>query len=92
MNARCKVNDLAIIIQSEISENIGRIVHIDRPFDQAFDGAFRWVASSTGAPMLGCFNGSGVLVETLVGVIEDYMLRPITGLPIDEEITDEVTA
>jgi hypothetical protein len=86
----CKPNDLAIIIQSEHPDNIGRIVHIDEAYDHALDGAFRWAVSTVGAPLVGYDGLTDRIVTTRVGCIEDYMLRPISGVPIDDEITEDL--
>ncbi len=85
----CKPGDLAIIIQSEISENIGRIVHVGGPYGYAFDGVFRWVITAEGAPMRGCV-ANGQFVDANTGFIEDYMLRPVSGLPINDETPIEI--
>lgn len=86
----CKKGDLAIIVQSEIPENIGRIVHIDGPYNPAADGAFRWLVRSAGAPFVGRDPGTDKLIQTNIGTIEDYMLRPVSGLPVTDEVTHDI--
>lgn len=86
----CKLNDLAIIVQSEHRENIGRIIQIDAPYEPAFDGAFRWSVHAVGAPLIGYDAWVDRVIETLVGAIEDYMLRPISGIPMNDEVTDDL--
>lgn len=88
----CKPNDLAIVVQSEHPDNIGRIVHVDGPYLPAVDGAFRWACSSVGAPLVGCDPYTGNNIQCRIGCIEDYMLRPISGTPVHDEVTEEITA
>jgi hypothetical protein len=88
----CKLNDLAIIVRSEHVQNIGRIVHIDEPWAPACDGLFRWAVSTVGAPLMGYDPETDLIIETRCGCIEDCFLRPITGLPVTDDIDQEVVA
>jgi hypothetical protein len=81
----CKPGDLAIVVPP--SRNAGRILSVVGPQKRPhFSGLFSWVCVSEGAPLVGPRG------EMRIGQIPDAWLRPISGLPLDEETRDEVTA
>jgi hypothetical protein len=89
MNTRCKPGDLAFVNDSNKASHIGMVVKTER-IDVEGTAQF-------GEPCwLVTFNGVvvGNNDEVLVGqaICPDRDLTPITGLPIDEEITDQVPA
>ncbi|WP_174958600.1 hypothetical protein [Burkholderia aenigmatica] len=84
----CKPGDLAIITGCfyKISEtNIGAIVRILEPALHT-KAPHAWSVLSTRALM----SQSGETVWKIV--VADCHLRPVSGLPVTEDITDEVTA
>lgn len=85
MKTRCKVGDLAYLIYSEAPESIGAVVEILRPMPLR-RGLPNWRVRSL--KPLRTIRGR-YLME---GNVLDQNLRPITGLPIDEETREELTA
>jgi hypothetical protein len=85
----CKPGDLAIIVKAPLSRDggpLGLIVEVlgDGETDSMF--GFCWLCKFR-TPM----ETVGGHILTTLHVADDW-LKPISGLPIDEEITDEVTA
>lgn len=87
-----KPGDLAIVLRDPFPENIGRVVSVRR------EAVF-----VTDAPAWSCeVKGAPVRIIEIERPWESYFgnqaeiydadLMPISGLPIDEEVTDEVTA
>jgi hypothetical protein len=96
MTLNCKPGDLAIVMYSETGLNLGKIVEVIKLLGETpeFDGQFwniddgpSWLVEAKGSPIL-CSVGPPLSVVP----IPDAWLRPISGVPVDEEITDEVTA
>lgn len=97
MNTRCKPGDLAYIVWSAIPENIGKVVEVIRVDDSiapkdATPGSLRWVIRT---------RTQGFAIDRITGVVcafaagaetstYDYALRPISGVPIDEETNEDV--
>jgi hypothetical protein len=88
MTLNCKPGDLAYVVRSVIPENIGIVVEVLRACTEydcyANDPAW-WVRSPS--PTMhtdGSFQRDGTAY--------DRNLRPISGVPVDEEVTDEVSA
>jgi len=84
----CKPGDLAIMVSSGIPENIGRIFEILN-FNQAvtdFSGKPIWNVRAAHPAR----TADGEMSSE--GNASDADLRPITGLPITDDIKDEVTA
>jgi hypothetical protein len=86
MKLNCKPGDLAYVIDSEKPSHIGMVVRVVRP-DPVWSGDPSWVVSFSGV-VIG--NGGEVLVGE--GTCWDSSLRPIGGVPVDEETHDEVAA
>lgn len=86
MNTRCKPGQYAYVVDSLKQSQIGVPVKIERLSYLSFDGAAVWEISFSGV-VVGIYN------EVLVGnaLCRDDCLRPISGLPLDEEIHDELT-
>ncbi|UEP23132.1 hypothetical protein LL999_23080 [Burkholderia ambifaria] len=84
----CKPGDLAIMVTSGIKENIGKIFEVLGPasHETTFFGHFSWRVRAS-SPAL---DNAGEF--TLVGTAFDAHLRPVSGLPITDDIKDEVTA
>jgi hypothetical protein len=93
----CKPGDLAIIVWSHCPENIGRIVEVIRPAIRGID----FFAGETGNLITWVVKADRPLVrrgphyEPIPPAYErsylDDCLRPVTGLPITDDVTDEVT-
>ncbi|QUN28728.1 hypothetical protein KB879_01775 [Cupriavidus sp. KK10] len=88
----CKPNDLAIVIRADaVPELIGQIVEVMHPSLPDSPYGFVWmVRFQTPKLFPGLFRGS-VIVDTDANC-PDAWLRPITGLPIHDDVPDEVTA
>ena len=87
---RCKAGDLAFIVGGKNSSNLGRVVeclYMDIPW-----------STKEGEPMWRCrirgsFPGVNFLGEHVIsadeGVAADRHLRPINGIPVEDEVTRE---
>ncbi|WP_175785529.1 hypothetical protein [Burkholderia ambifaria] len=89
----CKPGDLAYVAYATQCQNTGRVVEV---ISKAPDGDYgpEWVCRSSGTIVA----WDGFLqknVEVPAGTefrAPDAHLRPITGLPVTDDIEDEVTA
>ena len=84
----CKPGDLAILISSDIPENIGvvfEIVSLDLECS-AYCGEPVW--NVTGPRETRCIGGPA----SRDGFARDSNLRPISGIPMTDDVTDEVVA
>lgn len=97
MKLNCKPGDMAIVISASLArENIGRIVEVARQGVNGVDyqggsGAHVWMVRSS-RPLARAAFGGGYLSPSHEAACYDANLRPITGLPVDEEAHDEVAA
>jgi hypothetical protein len=83
----CKPGDLAVVVTAHNPENIGTIVRvIKKHHDQNalvdFKGSHIWMAEAP-RPML--YDVGGKMVRRRKGAVPDAILRPIRGLPVNEE-------
>jgi hypothetical protein len=87
-----KPGDLAIIVQCDIKEAIGVVVEVLSPAGCNAPGVFEWFVRPSRP--LRCFDVFGLPTKgTLTEMgCPDAWLRPVSGLPIDEETRDEVAA
>lgn len=83
----CKPGDIAIVVPPSI--NAGGIVVVLRADDRGLHPAslLTWEAESLGGPLQTYDHGPCVEV-----CIPDAWLKPVSGLPLHDEIIDEVTA
>lgn len=91
----CKPGDLAYIRDDEFPENNGRIVEVIAPVRlEGFEGpGFWWLVRSVGVPLAFSQHGEEGFAGYDVEVhCRDCDLRPISGVPVHDEVTDEVTA
>ncbi|UVS93491.1 hypothetical protein [Burkholderia glumae] len=90
----CKPGDLAIIVQAMLPENIGKIVEVLSPLGHDCGLGFRWLAKTVGGPArtVSVVDFSSVFVDPEPAGIPDAWLRPISGLPGPDDVTDEVVA
>ncbi|KVO11742.1 hypothetical protein [Burkholderia ubonensis] len=89
----CKQGDLAIIVhQSDAAPNLGRIVEVMEWRGEY--GLGKWPCWLVKAPRpMNVFDPLTRLPsQSVLGVIPDAWLRPVSGIPTADEILDEVTA
>jgi hypothetical protein len=84
----CKPGDLALVIRAELPENIGIVVEVVERCELFGEGYWLCRARTPRATL----NGFGHVVVADSGSVPDSWLRPISGVPVAEEIIDEVTA
>lgn len=82
----CKPGDLAIIIRAHLSENVGAIVEVIAPCEYFGEGY--WHCRS-------CTPRRGVIGDRVVSAakehsILDAWMRPISGVPVDDEVKDDI--
>jgi hypothetical protein len=88
----CKPPDLAYIVYTNgLPENIGRVVEVIEPYGEFRDLGFCWYVRSA-TPMAGLNPYTGERLQVTDGFVPDSWLRPISGVPVDDEVTDEVQA
>lgn len=90
----CKPGDLAIIIRAILSENIGRIVLVLRSSDIHPKLGFRWHIKPQ-SPMRTVVARDLMTTQPpsldLVAM-PDAWLKPVSGLPLDDEVTNQAEA
>jgi hypothetical protein len=99
MNTRCKVGDAAYIVRAAIEANVGRVVEVVKRdlTVGALDvnpGEVRWEVKVL-SDSFGRDRTTGSLVLVKAGQMvstPDSWLRPISGVPLKDEVTDEITA
>lgn len=88
------IGDLAIVVGG-IAENLGAIVRVveSHPEYSARIDTHVWRVEVTGQPLL-CHNHATGVTARRTGLIcaRDYDLKPVSGLPITDDVSDEVTA
>lgn len=84
----CKPGIMAIVIKAELQENIGIIVDVVSECPVGGPG-YWWC--STREPRR-TVSGLGYILSVRDASMPDSWLRPVSGLPLNEEIGDEVTA
>lgn len=88
--ANVKAGDLAIVMSDLFPENIGLIVEVVSAAKWGYGDD--WNCVSRGRPII-CFDpDNGNVFMDMDADFRDFQLRPITGLPIDEETREELTA
>ncbi|WP_104012204.1 hypothetical protein [Burkholderia anthinoferrum] len=86
----CKPGDLAYMTASDFPENVGHVVKVTNDGFEG-DGGWVWVIEST-VPLKGWISGTQqVSTSRTLGAL-DAELRPISGVPMTDDIEDEVTA
>jgi hypothetical protein len=87
----CKPGDLAIIVRAILPENIGRIVEIVRLIGEALDGLGPiWLVRGSQPLARSANKGSVRLDDSLERSFIDAWLRPISGVPVNDEVTDDI--
>jgi hypothetical protein len=80
---------MAIIIKSDFPDLIGLPVDVTTDSTD-FYGEFCWVVRASRP--IPCWNETTGRDDIAAEIaVPDACLRPISGLPVDEEVTDEVT-
>ena len=84
-NLNCKPGDLAVVITAHNPENIGTILRVIKKHHNQnalvdFKGSHIWMAEAP-RPML--YDVGGKMVRR--GAVPDAILRPIRGLPANDE-------
>ncbi|MBR8228071.1 hypothetical protein KDX05_07065 [Burkholderia vietnamiensis] len=89
----CKPGDLAIIVQAFLPENIGKIVEVLAPLGDDCGCGFRWLVKTLSpARTISVIDFKTVFEDSEPAGIPDAWLRPVTGLPITDDVEDEVMA
>jgi hypothetical protein len=84
----CKPGDLAIVVPP--SDNSGLIVRVIRPaIGDHFSGLPSWFVTSAGRP-LEAQRKDGSRRSAMAAQCPDAWLRPVSGLPINDEVTDDI--
>ena len=78
----CSINQLAVVIDAEIPDNIGKFVHIVGIQGYVYwsdfeEPLFMWVVESLNqdSPLIYCVDGN--IVTKSQGIVPDIFLRPI---------------
>lgn len=87
----CKPGDLAYIVRDPYPENVGRVVRVIGP--NAHAGGPEWDCESCGAPLrvLDPARPWAFAIDARFDCY-DADLRPISGVPVEDEVCDEVMA
>lgn len=89
-----KQGDLAIVMHSETGRNLGKIVEVIKLLGESpvFDGrswgigdGLLWLVEAKGAPISVRFGPPLAVVP-----MPDAWLRPISGIPLNDEVTDDL--
>ncbi|WP_257803331.1 hypothetical protein [Burkholderia glumae] len=84
----CKLGDLAVITQGLARD---RIVEVVAPYGDYLNFGFCWfVRAPSPIPAMDVRTGLHVYVTS--GWCLDAWLRPISGIPVTDDVEDEVTA
>lgn len=87
----CKPGDLAIIIHDPDfkGQDLGKLVEVIKGEGLDCDGDYCWECQPL-SPLTGCDEGR---VETNLTLIDipDAWLKPVSGLPLDEEVLEEIS-
>lgn len=86
----CKPGDLAYLVTSDFPENVGRVVEVTKD-GYLCDGGWVWSVVST-IPMKGWIPGTQKVSASCNLDAFDNELRPISGVPVTDDVEDEVTA
>ncbi|WP_175740000.1 hypothetical protein [Burkholderia ambifaria] len=85
--------DLAIIVQALLPENIGKIVEVLDPLGDDCGMGFRWLVKTLlPGRTVSVIDFQTVFEDSSPAGIPDAWLKPVSGLPITDDIKDEVTA
>jgi hypothetical protein len=80
---------LAYIVESPFPENVGRVVEVLSAYGEYRDEGFCWNVCSK-FPLTAILDIGVGIVCTREAFTPDRCLRPISGVPVHDELTDEV--
>jgi hypothetical protein len=94
MKLNCKEGDLAITVKCDVPENLGRIVKVI-----TFEGFKEWPHYPDSIPvwLVGVYSGNdglayqypdGSIKKSKGGLVPDCFLRPISGLELEDEVSN----
>lgn len=92
MQLNCKIGDLAIVVATELPQNLGQIVEIlgiqtGKPFLLRGSGHCWQVRAVSGRKTLTYrFNDTGEIITRVEGPAPDQCLRPVTGLKDEDAL------
>ncbi|WP_334021389.1 hypothetical protein [Burkholderia orbicola] len=86
----CKPGDLAYLTASDFPENVGRVVEVTND-GYACGGGWIWVVMST-VPLKGWIPDTGQVSVSRELAVPDHDLRPISGVPVSDDVDTEVPA
>ncbi|KVE11182.1 hypothetical protein WI92_00655 [Burkholderia vietnamiensis] len=86
----CKPGDLAYLTASDFPENVGRVVEVTND-GYAGVGGWVWAVVST-VPLKGWILDTWQVSVSRNLAVPDHDLRPINGVPVTDDVEDEVTA
>ena len=89
MALRCKVGDLAYLSSDCVDEGV--VVEVLRPVVRDTDQPPAWHCKSRTQLQCTLERSQKDVLSTNI-CVEDRYLRPISGVPVDEEVSDEVAA
>ena len=97
MGLRCKVGDLAVVVNAEQTSNLGQIVEVlglptNRPFKLNGPGHVWQVRTVSGRKSLHYRMPKGHFRHLAIGPVPDCRLRPITGLPAQNSVIRQASA
>lgn len=88
----CKLGDLAIVVRDDHVENIGRIVEIVDAAKCLMD-APAWLCKARGEPLIITWiDRAPQTFRDYTAEAYDSDLMPVSGIPVTDDVTDEVTA
>ncbi|MCD8505322.1 MAG: hypothetical protein LRY53_00895 [Burkholderiaceae bacterium] len=93
----CQVGDLAITVEAELTENIGKIVRVVaavgyQEWSYFVRPVFLWEVEALGAECPLYYQvGSGPITAKMVGEVPDMFLKPIRPLGSNSLLRDSLT-
>lgn len=87
----CKPGDMAIVVQSDFPEDIGMIIEVLSESHIDWEGCYQWLTKWP-SPSPTCSVETGEIVLRSETFVPDEWLRPVSGIPITDDVTDEVVA
>lgn len=87
----CKPGDLAIVIKADEPSDIGLVVEVIGNGLRDWEGDWQWLCRHREAQKV--FHSESGLEEARKEFhVPDFWLRPISGVPVEDEQHDEVPA
>jgi hypothetical protein len=87
----CKPGDLAIVIKASRESNIGKIVRVLGLYSREEKGVAWEVECETVIEVVGILNQRPMRRNPEKALVAwDDWLRPISGVPVNDEVTDDI--